>query len=617
VPPRSAAAGSTNVEKAMAEYQEFVPQLRLWKSVSVSADGSMVAYVSDASGQFSVWVQAADGLSPARQVTFLDGQAVREVAWAPDGSTLAFTADSGGDEQHQVYLVGAEGGSPRLVSAGSGQHYLAEKSPFDPSGRYLVYSGNDRDTGVPDVIVHDLAAGSCSRFLGAAGGPCFAIAMSPDHRYVLAGAMSSNTRCQCYLGDMSEPDTALSPVTKELPGEYYYPGPWDQDGFYVLTTDGDGDRAGLARFSLEDRALTIVDSPAWDVEDVMVPAGARMVVWSVNEDGYSVVHSRVPGGPDTVPVIPDGRVKGMSISADGGVLALVMSTPARAVEVVIVRPGTDQPVRYLTDTRPAALRAADAVLPELVRYPAEDGTLIPAFLYRPAGPGPYPVLLSVHGGPEVQARPEYSALHQCLLASGIAVLAPNIRGSSGYGHAWQTRIYRDWGGIDLADLAAAHAWLSAQPWADGSRIAVYGMSYGGFASLSCITRLPSLWAAGVVVCGMSDLATLARSMPADWANIVAAMFGDLDDPETVADLRRRSPLTYAGQISAPLLVVQGANDPRVPRAEADQIVKAARDNGADVRYEVFDGEGHGFTNRENDIKAHTIIAEFLAEYLRG
>ena len=164
----------------MSDYREFVPRLRLWRSVSVSADGSMVAYVSDVSGQFSVWVQAADGSGPARQVTFLDGQTVREVAWAPDGSMLAFTADSSGDEQYQVYLVDVPDGSPRLVSAGTGQHYLAEKSPFDPSGRYLVYSGNDRDTGVPDVIVHDVAAGSSCRFTGAAGGrasrsPCLRI----------------------------------------------------------------------------------------------------------------------------------------------------------------------------------------------------------------------------------------------------------------------------------------------------------------------------------------------------------------------------------------------------------------------------------------------------------
>jgi dipeptidyl aminopeptidase/acylaminoacyl peptidase len=226
------------------------------------------------------------------------------------------------------------------------------------------------------------------------------------------------------------------------------------------------------------------------------------------------------------------------------------------------------------------------------------------------------VLLSIHGGPDQQTQPEYDALHQCLLASGIAVLAPNIRGSSGYGHAWRTRIYQDWGGIDLDDLAAAHAWLLGQPWVSPGKIAVYGMSYGGFASLACMTRLPDLWAAGVVVCGPSNLETLARSMPGTWAGAVAANFGDLDDPHDIEELRRRSPLTYAGQVSAPLLIIQGATDPRVPQAEADQIVAAARDAGADVQYEIFADEGHGFTSRDNDIKAHTLIAEFLQARLR-
>jgi dipeptidyl aminopeptidase/acylaminoacyl peptidase len=154
-------------------------------------------------------------------------------------------------------------------------------------------------------------------------------------------------------------------------------------------------------------------------------------------------------------------IKAMSISADGAALAVLLDTPARPAEIAIACLGAAEPVRYLTDTRPPAMQASEPVTPELIRYPAADGTLIPAFLYRPPGPGPHPVLLSVHGGPEQQARPAYDPLHQCLLASGIAVLAPNIRGSSGYGHAWQMPIYRDWGGIDLDDLAAARAWLAA------------------------------------------------------------------------------------------------------------------------------------------------------------
>jgi dipeptidyl aminopeptidase/acylaminoacyl peptidase len=303
----------------------------------------------------------------------------------------------------------------------------------------------------------------------------------------------------------------------------------------------------------------------------------------------------------------------MSASADGAVLAVRLDTADQPASAVMLRPGTSEPATYLTDTRPQA--SAGSTEPELIRYPSEDGTLIPAWLYRPEGPGPHPVLLSIHGGPEQQARPEHEPLHQCLVASGIAVLAPNIHGSAGYGHAWQGRIYRDWGGIDLDDLAAAHTWLTAQPWADPGEIAVYGLSYGGFAALSCLTRLPELWAAGVSVCGPTNLESLARSMPPDWAAVVTAMFGDPDDPAVAEDLRRRSPLTYASQIAAPLLVIQGANDPRVPKAESDQIIDAARANGADARYLVFDDEGHGFTSRDNDIKANQAIVEFLSDQL--
>jgi dipeptidyl aminopeptidase/acylaminoacyl peptidase len=187
------------------------------------------------------------------------------------------------------------------------------------------------------------------------------------------------------------------------------------------------------------------------------------------------------------------------------------------------------------------------------------------------------------------------------------------RGSAGYGIAWQQAIYKDWGGIDLDDFAAAAVYLTTLDWADPRRLAVMGSSYGGFAALSCVSRLPHLWAAAVSICGPANLETLARSMPPSWATIVATMFGD---PSTeAAKLRERSPVTYAHQITAPLLVIQGANDPRVPKAEADQIVHAAQSNGADVTYLVFDDEGHGFTSRVNHTKAHTTIAEFFNQHL--
>ena len=601
----------------MSDYEDYLPSQRLGRwSLSVSADGTAVAYASDTSGQFNLWSQPAGG-GPANQPTFFTDRSVREVAWAPGGEKIAFTADTQGDEQYQVYLVPASGGEPVMTSKGTRQHYLAEKAPFTRDGRYLLYSGPGEDPAVQDMIAWDLADGAEIRWHGPANVHGFAAAISPDGRHVLGGMLASNTECGSYLAPASTPGTPLDLVTGGLPGGYYYPGPWagDSQSFYVLTTGTGQDNDSLARFCISDCGMAVVDSPPWDIENIAASADGRTVVWSVNQDGYSVLRAHRDGASLPLPPAPGGVITSMSLSADGTVLAVRLDTPGRPASVVVLRPGTNQPASYLTETRPSRSCTGSAPEPALIRYRSKDGTLIPAWLHRPAGPGPHPVLLSIHGGPEWQERPGYDPLYQCLLARGIAVLAPNVRGSTGYGRAWQTRIYRDWGGIDLDDFAAAHAWLTAQPWAAPGRIGVYGASYGGFAALSCITRLPGLWAAGVSVCGPSNIESLARSMPPDWSAMIAAMFGNPDNPADAGDMRRRSPLTYANQIAAPLLVIQGANDPRVPKAESDQIIDAARANGTDARYVVFGDEGHGFTSRDNDIKANQAILEFLSEHL--
>jgi len=616
----------------MADFASFLPAQRLQPALSLSADGTAVAYVSDASGQFNIWTQLVAG-GARRQLTAFTDQSVRELAWTPDGARLVFTADTHGDEKTQVYLMPADGGEITNISqAPGGRYLLADVSPFSADGRYLLYYAADRDQSVEDLIVYDLTGGPARRIMGSAGRHTYAAAFSPDGRWLLAGTFGANTDCQCCLVDLASPEPALDEVTGHLPGSFYQPGPWDAGsaGFYVRTTADDGDHVCLARIALPDRTMTVVDAPGWDVEEnVAASADAGTVLWTVNQDGRSVLHGRRNGTGNggqsettiAVPSLPDGVISALTLSADGTTAALLLDSATRPPEVTVVRLSGGETVRYLTGTRPAAARApqpapqpAPAAEPELHHFPAKDGTPIPALLYRPAGLGPHPALLHIHGGPELQARPAYNALFQCLLANGIAVMAPNVRGSSGYGLAWQRRIYLDWGGIDLADFEAAAGYLKTLDWIDPGRLAVMGQSYGGFAALSCITRLPDLWAAGISVYGPANLETLARSMPPSWASTVATMLGDPD--KDARRMRERSPVTYAYQISAPLLVIQGANDRRVPKAEADQIVAAARANNAAVDYLVFSDEGHGFTSRDNDIKAHTAITGFLVKHLR-
>jgi dipeptidyl aminopeptidase/acylaminoacyl peptidase len=597
----------------MPDYREFLAPQRLQRVVSLSADGTQVAYSSDESGQFNLWVQPLAEGEP-RQLTFFTDQAVRDVAWSPDGQQIALTADNSGDEQTQVYVIPASGGDAVRLSATDGRQFmLSEKTPFDPSGRYLLCGGNDRDPAVPDLIIYDLSGGPAIRFPGRDGGNVFPLGFAADGQSIVAGVLVSNTDIKCCIGSLQDPGN-LEYLAEEMSVEYAYPGPWSADsrGFYVRT-NSNGDHIGLAFFSRADRSLTTVDTPAWEVEDVTVSADGRTVIWSVNEDGWSVLHGRQDGKPMNELPNPGGVIRAMDISADGSVLAFELDSPTQPPAVAVADLAAATPVRYLTDARPPILRTNQPVPPESCYFPSGDGTPIPMLVYRPPGPGPHPVAVYIHGGPEDQSRPLYNPLQQCLLASGIAILAPNVRGSSGYGRAWQTRIYRDWGGIDLEDFAAAAAYARSLDWVDPARVAVFGGSYGGFATLSCLSRLPDLWAAGVSVCGPANLESLARSMPPDWAIAVREMFGD---PDTDADdLLRRSPVTYADQITAPLLVIQGANDPRVPKAESDQIVARLRERGVDVSYLVFDDEGHSFTSRDNDIKAFSTVAEFLVEHL--
>jgi dipeptidyl aminopeptidase/acylaminoacyl peptidase len=593
----------------VAGYGDFVPSERFQPTVAMSRSGERVAYSGNASGQFNLYVLPAAG-GQARQLTSFADWSVRQVAWRGEDE-LVFTPDLAGDEQRQVYRVGADGSGLRQLTSG-GQWTLAYQNPVSADGRYLLATANDRDPEVDDLLLGDLDAGTWVRYRASEGSASFAAGISPDGSMLLGGALSSNTACQCLVARTANPSLPAIPVTRHLTGSYFAPGPWAADGsFYALATL-DRDYKALMRYRTGGGDAEVIDAPDWDVEDVAGSADGRTVAWLVNHDGRAVLRARRDDRALSVPELPAGVVHDLSLSGDGRRMALLLETPERPGEILTadLAAGT---LRYLTETRPAVVRGTTTVIPRPVTFGSADGTAIPGLLYRPPGAGPHPVLLHIHGGPTAQARPAYDALIQCLLARGIAVFAPNVRGSSGYGQAWQERIYRDWGGIDLQDFGAAARYLQALDWVDPARMAVYGRSYGGFAALTCLSQLPGLWAAGVSVCGPSDLVTLARACPPTWRLMIDGVLGN---PDRDADhLRRRSPLTYASQIKAPLLIIQGRQDPRVPETTSAQIAAALRANGTDVSYQVYDDEGHTFTNRANELRAMTAVVAFLTGHL--
>ncbi|MFG2245766.1 S9 family peptidase [Spirillospora sp. NPDC048823] len=595
----------------MPEFLDFVPTERFRQRVALSPDTKTVAYSSNAAGSFDLWTIPVAG-GPPRRLTRLDGRAVRDLAWWPDGNSLVFTADLNGDEQYRIYRIGTDDQDLTEISTGPDCQRVLADLPFDADGRYLLYAANDRDRTVQDILLRDLADDTERRIIPPEGVNFTPAHVSPDGRWLLAAGSRSNTDIATYLIDLTAPDVQAVCVTAGYGNGYFVPGPWtpDSSSFY-MATDVWGEFTCVGRYSLTDSSLVRITDDEWDVEQI--EAAGDTLVWSINQGGRSVLRATRNGIELPLADVPQGVIDAIDLSPDGERIVLEIDTATRPSEIGLLEPAAG--FRYLTDVRPPAIHLVEPVQPDLITYPASGGRRVHALLYRPHATGPHPVLLSIHGGPEAQERPEYaySGLYQYLLNQGVAVLAPNIAGSTGYGLTHQKLIYRNWGGIDLDDLDHAVRHLRTLSDIDADRIAVMGGSYGGFAALSCLSRLPYRWAAGVSFCGPSNLVTLARACPPTWRPTVDAVLGN---PDTDAQhLTRRSPITYADAITAPLLVIQGARDPRVPQDESDQIVTLLRARDVDVRYDVYPDEGHGFTNRTNEIKAYGDIAEFLLTHL--
>jgi len=580
-------------------------------------DGDSVLFLSAMSGRPNLWRVSSHGGWP-RQLTLFTDVSVAQAVLSGDGARFAFVADQGGDEKYQIYLMDAVGGWPeRITDRPDVRHELAG---FSPCGRYLAFSANAANPEDIDIFVYDLNTKE-TRQLTPGGGLLTAISYSPDGSHILAVQVHGATDEVLLLIDVATGE--IRNLTAHGGREAIFrPGPWlkDGSGFYFLTNDG-REFQGVGLYDLAGGRWSYAHTAGWDIERVALSADQRFLAYVVNEAGRSVLHvvERESGRRVDVPAIPAGVIWDVQFarrdSRNRLFVRITSYKEASNIYVLDVDAGT---LARVTESMLGNLPEEVFVAPELVYIDSFDGLRIPAWLYRPRGIEPgakVPALLSIHGGPDDQERPVYSygGFYQYLLSRGVAVLAPNIRGSTGFGSEYQRRICRDWGGGDLKDIEACNRYLRSLDWIDGDRIGIWGFSYGGFAALSAAARLPGLWAVACAFCGPSNLVTFLQSVPPFWKPTIKASIGDPEEDREF--LIARSPITYAEQIKAPLMVVQGAMDPRVVKAESDQMVERLRALGREVEYLVFADEGHGFRKPANQLKGYGAMADFLIRHL--
>jgi len=607
----------TQVEQT-ARFEQFFAVRRFSSVLTFTEDGAHVLFASNISGQFNLWRVSVEGGWPDQLTAFTD-ETVRGVAVSPRDGTILLCADHDGDEFHQLYAIdGGRGWPEQLTDEPQVQHFVGGAA-WSPDGTKFAYAANARTPTDMECWVRDAETGETRPVFGE-GMFSFPLRFSPDGSKLLTLDFRNNSDSSLHLVDLESGDVReLTPHDEE---GLYLAGPWAPDGagFYLVTDEGSEFR-GLAFYDVAAGRFDWVEEPTDDVDDVALSDDGRVLAWLVNEQGYDRLRLRdLQTGEDLpAPELPAGarpHLTGaeppLALSPNGSHAALIISCPRRPPEVWVVETATGR-TWPVTDSRLGGLEEKDLVDIELVSYPSFDGRDIPAWLYRPNVDGKAPVVLSIHGGPEAQERPVYQPVYQYLLSRGVGVLATNIRGSTGYGKSYQRLVQRDWGGGDMQDWEHAVKWLQQQEWVDADRIGVYGGSYGGFAVLTCVTRLPKYWAAAVDIFGPSNLVTFAKAVPPTWKRFIARFVGD---PETEADfLMERSPITYVENVQAPLLVIQGATDPRVVKGESDQLVEKLRELGRDVEYVVFDDEGHGFTKRPNELRAYRLAAEWLERHL--
>jgi dipeptidyl aminopeptidase/acylaminoacyl peptidase len=581
-------------------------------SPQLTPDGRVLLFGSAATGVNQIYRLDARDRWPYQLTVFTDG--VDFYNLSPDGRTIVCGVSHGGDENSQLWSIDVTSG--RTVSLTQLPKVQHGNAVFSPDGRTIYFRSNEQNGKDFYLYRMDLASGRKTLLLAMEGSNSPGD-VSDDGKWLLVTHYASSVATNVYLVDTAKGrPTELIPHSGEV---LYEAAQFDASGTSVFLISN-GNPEGLlhrAVVPIKTKKISFIDTAGpWEVQAMGLSPDRRVLGWTVNEDGYVRLHLRDLIHLRDLPTPPvDGLVGSFTFPRGGSEVAFEFSSPTSTTD--IWRWDWNAPsLEKMTFSTYAGIDPATFVSPRLVRYASFDGLEIPAFLYLPPGfrPGtPVPFILHMHGGPESQFQPGFVRHFQYLLLSGYGILAPNVRGSSGYGKAYLDKDNYKNRLDSVKDMKAGADFLVKQGYSAPGMMAVKGASYGGYMTLAAITEYPSVFSAAVDEVGIANFVTFLENTAAYRRALREAEYGPLTDRPFLESI---SPLAKSSRIETPLLIVHGTNDPRVPIGEARQMMAAIQSKGGVVDTLVFADEGHGVSRRPNILIYYRKMVEFLDHYLK-
>jgi dipeptidyl aminopeptidase/acylaminoacyl peptidase len=589
-------------------------------SVQIAPDGRHIAWLAPVEGVLNVWVAPVDTLDAGQPITRDAKRGIRMYGWTHNGTDLVFLQDVGGDENWQLFAVGLDGSAARALTPAGCQAQLLKGSRKHPG--HLLVRVNDRDPRLQDVYRVELSTGERTLVCEDPGAQGF---VADDDLAVRVAVMPRPEGGSTWLrrdGDGWVPLLTVDGEDEMVTAPLGVSG----DGTRLLVRDSRDRDTGCVLWldMATGEAEVVAENSAADADDVLqdpVTRAVQAVAFNVARTEWTLVDDRLGDAMEALDALGDVQITSRTTDDRVWVAAIVADdTPVR---YVLLDRNTGE-IRPLFTSRPDLVDAPLAGM-QCVSIPTRDGRTLVGYLTVPRWAGarptePLPTVLLVHGGPWARSSWGFNREHQWLANRGYAVLDVNFRGSTGFGKSFVNAADQQWSKTMHHDLLDAVDWAVGEGVSDKDRVAIMGGSYGGYATLVGLAMTPDVFAAGVDIVGPSNLETLLETIPPYWASFYETLcrrVGDPRTPEGLGLLQACSPLHRCTDIARPLLIGQGANDPRVKQSESDQIVAAMNAGGVPVTYVLFPDEGHGFARPENNQAFYAVVEPFLAQALGG